>query len=186
MGTMAAAGAAWLPPPSRPSIWIPDSRSATDPERPRTKQLLYEAWLGNMSLTQVEAVKSRPRRNAVPAVPAVAWHAGLRCAFTTLLITRPDAREYASFLEAATRAREAFELERAYPHVAFHEDDLPEAHKRHMRARVPSLRFEDVTPHFGAPDSGQQKTSCGSRPRSTRRRTSTCSAGATRRSRVWR
>ena len=152
MGTMAAAGASWLPPPHKPNIWIPDSRSASDPERPRTKQLLYEAWLGNMSLTQVEAVKSRPRRNAVPAVPAVAWHAGLRCAFTTLLITRPDARQYASFLEAATRAREAFALERAYPHVAFHEDDLPEAHKRHMRARVPSLRFEDVTPHFGAPD----------------------------------
>ena len=75
----------------------------------------------------------------------------MRCALATLLITRPDAGDYASFLETATRAREAFALARPYPHVAFHEADLPAAHKARMAAAAPHLLFDDVSDLFARP-----------------------------------
>lgn len=72
-----------------------------------------------------------------------------KCAFVTLLIARSEQTGYSAFVESATRIREAFQLERAYPHLVLHEGNLDVAHQASLRSRVPWLSFINVSTVWG-------------------------------------
>ena len=84
---------------------------------------------------------ARPPAPVVPVRPPAPeprpgrrpWDASVRCAFVSLLRRRGDETRYAAFLESAHRVQDAFRLERRYPHVVFHEGDIPEGHVAALR-----------------------------------------------------
>ena len=84
-----------------------------------------------------------------PRPPRRPWGPSVRCAFVSLLRRRADETRYAAFLESAHRVRDAFQLARMYPHVVFHEGDVPETHVRALTARAPWLVFRGLAGVWG-------------------------------------
>lgn len=70
----------------------------------------------------------------------------LNAAFVTLLIARPSPEMYTGFLESSTRLREAFTLERAYPHVVFYDQPL---HEAAIRRHAPWVIFRNISNIWG-------------------------------------
>ena len=103
---------------------------------------------------------ARPPAPVVPVRPPAPeprpgrrpWDASVRCAFVSLLRRRGDETRYAAFLESAHRVQDAFRLERRYPHVVFHEGDIPEGHEAALRARAPWLVFRGLAGIWGTAD----------------------------------
>ena len=103
---------------------------------------------------------ARPPAPVVPVRPPAPeprpgrrpWDASVRCAFVSLLRRRGDETRYAAFLESAHRVQDAFRLERRYPHVVFHEGDIPEGHEAALRARAPWLVFRGLAGVWGTAD----------------------------------
>ncbi|KAJ1453891.1 nucleotide-diphospho-sugar transferase [Pelagophyceae sp. CCMP2097] len=73
----------------------------------------------------------------------------VKCAFVTLLQARATETQYAAFMESASRLRLAFQLEQEYPHLAFHEGDIPATHQEYVTSRVPWAQFHDVSGVWG-------------------------------------
>mmetsp|Transcript_38005 Transcript_38005/g.88819 ORF Transcript_38005/g.88819 Transcript_38005/m.88819 type:complete len:643 (+) Transcript_38005:206-2134(+) len=110
---------------------------------PGAQQLLYE--IGPPSKVQ------SPRQMS-PAISDASWHGSdRRCAIVTLLIGRTDVTKYAAFLEVATRIREVFAFESEYPHIVFHEGDLPIEHQRFMRNKLSFLQFYSLASVWKTP-----------------------------------
>ncbi|KAJ1448370.1 nucleotide-diphospho-sugar transferase [Pelagophyceae sp. CCMP2097] len=76
-----------------------------------------------------------------------------RCAFVTLVQRKAVKGAYAMLAHSARQVDVAFDVAgRGYPHIFFHERDLPSAHLAHLRAVLPArAAFVDVSPLFSTP-----------------------------------
>mmetsp|Transcript_66619 Transcript_66619/g.124331 ORF Transcript_66619/g.124331 Transcript_66619/m.124331 type:complete len:696 (-) Transcript_66619:55-2142(-) len=117
----------------------------------RAPQKEYEEAVAQYMGKLPEPVKSSTPRAFSPEVTDRHWGEDRRCAFITLLMARQDTSKYAAFLEAATRIRLTFAFEREYPHIVFHEGNLPISHQRFIQERVPAVLFHNIGHLFHRP-----------------------------------
>jgi len=95
--------------------------------------------------------KSSAARSLPPEVTDRYWGPERRCAFISLLIARQDVTKYAAFVEAASRVRIAFKFEREYPHIVFHEGNLPPDHQRYLKEHLPLVQFHNISAFWKKP-----------------------------------
>ena len=67
-------------------------------------------------------------------------------------------------IESALRLSDVFRLARQYPHLYFHEADLPKSHAAHILRHVPHAVFRDVSSVFRAPYWTPSESSWAPRP----------------------